>query len=116
MTHHKNLKVLAFVGEEAAQIVEYLTGKGFPKVSLEDMPSQIEHLAQAGQHRLITHEVSTPTLFELLREAFPGEITLVAVTQPQQAVTDELAKQAHYYVENDPAQIDELLETIDFAL
>ena len=116
MTHLNNLKVLVFIGTDSGQVIDYLTGRGFPKVSLENMPSQIEHLSDAGQHRLITNEVSNLSLYEILTNEFPGEVQLIAVAAQQNTHEDEFVKHADYFVENNLAAIDELLEKLDFAL
>ncbi|MFZ2125959.1 MAG: hypothetical protein WAV04_00400 [Candidatus Microsaccharimonas sp.] len=116
MPHQNNLKILVFIGEGSEHIIEYLTKKGFPKVSLENMPSQIEHLSEAGQHRIITNEVPDLSLYEMLQNQFPGEIQLVAVASENKMHEDEFIKHADYFVDNDPTKIDELLQKLDFTL
>lgn len=123
MTHHENLKILAFVGLTGAgksTAVEYFTDKGFPKVyfggvildamteaGLEHtqenekpfreefrekygkdavanrIVEQIRHLADAGQHRIIADGLYTWTEYKILKKAFPGELTVVAVVTPR---------------------------------
>lgn len=123
MTHHENLKILAFVGLTGAgksTAVEYFTEKGFPKVyfggvildamteaGLEHtqeneksfreelrqkhgkdvvanrIVEQIHHLADAGQHRIIADGIYTWTEYKILKKAFPGELTVVAVVAPR---------------------------------
>jgi len=123
MTHHENLKILAFVGLTGAgksTAVEYFTGRGFPKVyfggvildamtevGLEHtqeneklfreelrqkhgkdvvanrIVEQIHHLADAGQHRIIADGIYTWTEYKILKKAFPGELTVVAVVAPR---------------------------------
>ena len=123
MTHHENLKILAFVGltgSGKSTAVEYFTQKGFPKVYfggvvLEAMKKagvaitpenersfreelrakygkdvvvnriveQINELAAAGQHRIIADGLYTWTEYKVLKKAFPGELTLVAVVAPR---------------------------------
>jgi hypothetical protein len=113
MTRQPNLKVLAFVGSESEDVVTYLTGKGFPKVSEINMMSQIEHLSMAGQHRIVTSEITDGTSYTTLKQEFPGEVRLVTVG----SVTDqELVLRADYSVQNTPDKIEALLEEIDFKL
>ena len=123
MTHHENLKILAFVGLTGAgksTAVDYFTEKGFPKVyfggvildamteaGLEHtqenekpfreefrekygkdavanrIVDQIRHLADAGQHRIIADGLYTWTEYKILKKAFPGELTVVAVVAPR---------------------------------
>lgn len=123
MTHHENLKVLAFVGLAGAgksTAVEYFTEKGLPKVYfggviLDAMTEagiaitpenerkfreelrqkhgkdvvanriveQIRHLADAGQHRVIADGLYTWTEYKILKSAFPGELTVIAVVAPR---------------------------------
>lgn len=116
MTHQVNLKVLVFIGNNSEQVIHYLTEKGFPKVSIEDMPSQIEHLSQAGQHRLVTSEITNLSLYEILKNQFPGELQLIAVAAPNDTHEDEFVKHADHFVQSDPVHIDELLKKLDFTL
>lgn len=116
MAHQNNLKVLVFIGSNSEQAINYLTKKGFPKVTLENMPSQIEHLSQAGQHRLVTNGVTDLGLYEILKNQFPSEIQLIAIAARSDTHKDEFIKHADHFVENDPAQIDELLRKLDFTL
>lgn len=44
---------------------------------------QIEHLANAGQHRVIADGLYSWTEYKVLKEAFPGELELVAVVAPR---------------------------------
>jgi hypothetical protein len=110
--HHENLKIIAFVGNEASDVVAYLTEKRYPKISKIDMASQIEHLAGAGQHRIVTSELSDVDTYHALRHEFPGEIYLVNAGD----ANDELAQMAHHHISNDHAAINELLEKLDFTL
>jgi hypothetical protein len=110
--HHENLKIIAFVGNEASDVVAYLTEKRYPKISKIDMASQIEHLAGAGQHRIVTSELSDFDTYRALRHEFPGEMYLVTAG----VASEELARMAHHHVSNDHAAINELLEKLDFTL
>jgi len=123
MTHHPNLKILAFVGLPGAgksTAVDYLTDKGHPKVYFggivldamrhagleinehnekrfrEELREkegkdfivtriidQINHLADAGQHRIVADGLYTWTEYKLLKRAFPGELHVVAVVTPK---------------------------------
>jgi len=123
MTHHENLKIVAFVGlagSGKSTAVEYFTEKGYPKVyfggvilqAMQDagiertaaheekfreeirekegkdfvvnkIIDQIKHLAASGQHRIIADGLYTWTEFLLLKKAFPGELSLVAIVTPR---------------------------------
>ncbi len=123
MTHHENLKILAFVGltgSGKSTAVEYFTEKGYPKVyfggvildamteaGLEHtqenekpfreefrvkygkdavankIVEQIQHLADAGQHRIIADGIYSWTEYKVLQKAFPGELELVAIVAPR---------------------------------
>jgi len=80
---HTNLHIVAFVGLEGSgksTALSYLTEKGIPKVEQHDMASQIEHLAQAGQHVVATDELADLALFESIKHAFPGQLYVVGIT------------------------------------
>ena len=123
MTHHENLKILAFVGlpgSGKSTAVEHFTEKGYPKVyfggvvfeamekaGIEITPEnekafrvsfreehgkdvvanriieQIQHLAAAGQHRIIADGLYTWTEYKILKQAFPGELILVSIVAPR---------------------------------
>ena len=44
---------------------------------------QIKHLANAGQHRIIADGLYSWTEYKILKHAFPGEISVVAVLAPR---------------------------------
>lgn len=44
---------------------------------------QIHHLADAGQHRIVADGLYTWTEYKVLKKAFPGELTVVAVVAPK---------------------------------
>lgn len=82
MSHHENLKVLILTSRNpmvTAELLHFLTEKGYPKVDRHDMVSQIEHLANAGQHRLVTADVQSFDEYHDLRREFHGEVTLVGI-------------------------------------
>lgn len=123
MTHHENLKILAFVGLPGAgksTAVDHFADKGYPKVyfggvvfnamkeeGIEITPEnekafrtrfreehgkdvivnriveQIQHLADAGQHRIIADGLYTWTEYKVLKKAFPGELIVTAVVAPR---------------------------------
>jgi len=123
MTHHENLKILAFVGlagSGKSTAVDHFTQKGYPKVYfggviLDAMQEagieitaendkrfreelrekygkdvvvnriieQIRGLADSGQHRIIADGIYTWTEYKIMKSAFPGELTLVAVVAPR---------------------------------
>lgn len=87
MSHHENLRILAFIGDGAPDIIELLTHQGYPKVSNDDMISQIDHLATAGQHRIVTDQLQDFESYKAMRHAFPGELTLIAITDKTTADT-----------------------------
>jgi len=45
---------------------------------------QINHLADAGQHRIIADGLYTWTEYKVLKKAFPGELVVAAVVAPRQ--------------------------------
>ena len=45
--------------------------------------NQIKHLSASGQHRIIADGLYTWTEYQVLKKAFPGELTLVAVVSPR---------------------------------
>jgi dephospho-CoA kinase len=132
MTHHENLKIVAFVGlagSGKSTAVEYFTEKGYPKVyfggvvlkAMEDagiergaqneakfreeirekngkdfvankIVEQIEHLANAGQHRIIADGIYTWTEYQVLKQAFPGELEIVAIVSPRHLRYHRLAE------------------------
>jgi len=134
MTHHENLKIIAFVGlagSGKSTAVEYFTQKGYPKVYFggviyqamadagiertaaveqkfrEDIREkegkdfvankiieQIQHLANSGQHRIIADGLYTWTEFKVLKKAFPGELTLVAIVTPRSLRYHRLSQRA----------------------
>lgn len=154
MTHHENLKIVAFVGlagSGKSTAVEYFTEKGYPKVYfggviLQAMENagiertsaheekfreeirekegkdfvankiidQITHLENSGQHRILADGLYTWTEFLVLKKAFPGELTLVAIVTPrhlryhrlsERAIRPFTATEAH---ERDIAEIEHL--------
>lgn len=44
---------------------------------------QIQHLADAGQHRIIADGIYTWSEYKVLKKAFPGELELAAVVTPR---------------------------------
>jgi hypothetical protein len=112
MTRHENLRILAFVGSGATAVVEYLTEKSFPKVNVPDMSSQIEHLADAGQHRIVTDAILDVESFRNVAHEFPGELRLVSVDDGP----NELSSMAHHHITSDPEAINKLLDKLDFRL
>lgn len=47
------------------------------------MIEQIEHLAAAGQHRIVADGLYTWTEYKTLKKAFPGELIVVAIVAPK---------------------------------
>lgn len=110
MTHQKNLKVIVFVGEDAEEVVAYLTDMHFPKVSSEKIVEQIEDLVRAGQHRIVTSAISNAENYKNLAHEFPGELYLVIVGN----ASEELTHMAHHHISSDSRDINELLDDIEF--
>lgn len=54
--------------------------------------TQIEHLIDAGQHRIIADGLYTWTEYSVLKHAFPGEIQLVAIVAPRHVRYHRLAQ------------------------
>lgn len=108
MTHHENLKILAFTGspDETTQIIDLMTEKGYPKASGNDLVSQIEHLSDAGQHRIITDDADV----ESLKHAFPGKVTTISLSNDDHA-------DSHLDPTKDlPEQLEGLVNELDFRL
>lgn len=96
MSRHENLKIIAFVGLKGSgksTILAYLTEKGYPKVTREEIVSQIHHLADAGQHRVITDELTEFDLYRTMKHEFPAELTVVAITTEKQTRHHRLSKE-----------------------
>ena len=82
MTEHKNLKIIAFAGLPGSRIdaiMRRLAERGIPRVSRHDIVSQIRHLADAGQHRIITDELDSLDLYKTMKHEFPGELVVVGI-------------------------------------
>ena len=134
MTHHENLKIVAFVGlagSGKSTAVEYFTEQGYPKVyfggvilqAMADagiertaaseqrfreavreehgkdfvankIVEQIKHLSASGQHRIIADGLYTWTEFLVLKKAFPGELSLVAIVTPRHLRYHRLSERA----------------------
>lgn len=154
MTHHENLKILAFVGlagSGKSTAVEYFTGKGYPRVYFggvilnamseagiehteenekkfrEELREkhgkdvvvnliidQINHLADAGQHRVIADGLYTWTEYKVLKQAFPGELIVTAIVAPRHTRYHRLSERvvrpltATEAYERDQAEIENL--------
>jgi dephospho-CoA kinase len=132
MTHHENVKIVAFVGLPGvgkSSAVDYLTDKGYPKVyfggivldamtaaGLEHtqenekpfreelreregkdfvvnrIVTQINDLIGAGQHRIIADGLYSWTEYKILKQEFPGELTVVAIVAPKHLRHHRLSK------------------------
>jgi len=55
---------------------------------------QIQHLAAAGQHRIIADGLYSWTEYLVLKKAFPGELILVAIVSPRHIRYRRLAERA----------------------
>lgn len=49
----------------------------------KEMVKQIENLAAAGQRHIIADGLYTWTEYQVLKKAFPGELTLIAIVSPR---------------------------------
>ncbi|MEO6109464.1 MAG: hypothetical protein ABIP50_00425 [Candidatus Saccharimonadales bacterium] len=142
MTHHPTLKIIAFVGSDPATVqtvMDHYTEKGYPKVSHEDMATQITNLSEAGQHHIVTDEITDFEMYHQLRHTFPGELFLIAIlpsadiAQYKESASHEiqnwdeqkrtghtrLLELAQYYIESDGHEkmythIHELFEELNF--
>lgn len=52
---------------------------------------QIQHLIEAGQHRIIADGLYSWTEFKALKHAFPGELTVIAILAPKHVRHHRLA-------------------------
>lgn len=66
-------------------------GKDFVANKIVD---QIKHLAASGQHRIIADGLYTWTEFLVLKKAFPGELSLVAIVTPRHLRYRRLSERA----------------------
>lgn len=55
---------------------------------------QIKHLAESGQHRIIADGLYTWTEYQVLKKAFPGELSLVAIVSPRHLRYHRLSERA----------------------
>ncbi len=143
MTHHPNLKIIAFVSSDpsvAQTVIDHYTDKGYPKVSHDEIVTQINHLSEAGQHHIITNEIQDFEFYHQLRHTFPGELHLVALVpvseiehykedpshdiqnweEQKRSHHTNLLELAQYYIETDGheamfTQINELFEELGFV-
>ncbi len=129
MTHHENLKVLVFISNDQSlleDVLSYFTENGYPKVQADGIESQIEHLAQAGQHRIVSNEIDNFESFKLLESSFPGSVQLIGVTQKDGGMPNTSEHSSfmghadhHLGIKNDQPLADQLeafIETVDFSL
>jgi len=131
MSHHENVKILAFVGlagSGKSTAVDYLTAKGYPKVyfggviydamreaGIDITPEsqtkfreeirekegkdfvvtriidQINHLVAAGQDRILADGLYSWTEYKIMKRAFPGELSLMAIVAPKKLRHHRLA-------------------------
>lgn len=78
----EHVNVVAFVGlagSHVEDIVQELTQRGYPKVTNDDIMSQIHHLAAAGQHKIITDEINDLDLFKKMKHEFPGRLLVIGI-------------------------------------
>lgn len=79
------MKAAGLPHEEAAErsFREELREKEGKDFIVNRIIEQIHHLAEAGQHRIVADGLYTWTEYKLLKKAFPGELTVVAVVAPK---------------------------------
>lgn len=85
MAEKQNIDIIAFVGLSGSgktAASEYVAVRGIPRVVFESMSevvSQIQHLVQAGQHRIIVDGIDGWESYITLKHQFPGSVTTVAL-------------------------------------
>jgi dephospho-CoA kinase len=77
--------------EKFREAIREQEGKDFVVNKIVD---QIRHLADAGQHRIIADGLYTWTEFQVLKKAFPGELSLVAIVTPRHLRYHRLSERA----------------------
>lgn len=124
MGHYENLKIIILASDDIGTqhaAVSYFTDKGYPKVVSGDMTSQIQHLEQAGQHRIVVADLRDLTDYELLKNEFHESIQLIGITHTGTDSQTELIEAADHYVgasekESLAEQLDALVEKLEFTL
>ncbi len=78
---------------------------------------QINHLADAGQHRIVVDGPYTWTDYKILKKAFPGELIVIAITAPKHVRYHRLSKRVNHPLnEHEAAALDwEDIEDLDKA-
>jgi dephospho-CoA kinase len=113
MSERHHLHIVAFTGLEGSgksTALEYLTQKGFPKVNAHDMVAEIEHLAQAGQHVVVTDEIADLPLFESVKHAFPGQLIVVGITTNTRIRHERLVRDDYHPVSDHDARTEDWAE------
>lgn len=77
--------------ENEAFMREALRQKGGNDIIAKQIIMQIQHLINAGQHRIIADGLYSWTEFKALKHAFPGELTLIAILAPKHVRHHRLA-------------------------
>lgn len=68
---------------------------------------QINHLAEAGQHRVVVDGPYTWTDYKILKKAFPGELIVIAITAPKHIRYHRLSKRSYHPLnEHEAAALD----------
>lgn len=124
MAHYENLKILAITSDNAETqhtALAYFTDKGYPKVVSGDMISQIQHLEQAGQHRIIVSGLDGLVTYEQLKNEFHDTLELIGITHSGTQKQTDLIETADHYIgasekEPLPEQLDALVEKLEFTL
>ena len=66
---------------------------------------QMRHLIDAGQHAVILDGLYTWTEYKMLKHAFPGELTTVAIVTPKHLRYNRMSKREHRPLQ--PHEVDE---------
>jgi len=95
MEDAKILAVVGMSGSGKSAVVEYLTGKGIPKVedsASEGAIDEIRRLIDAGQRRIVLDGPRSWTEYKLLKKEFPGKVKVVATVSPRKLRHERVAK------------------------
>lgn len=83
---------LEITSENEKMFREKLREEHGKDVVVNRIVEQIQRLIDAGQHRIIADGLYTWTEYKILKKAFPGELTVVAVVAPRRTRYRRLAE------------------------
>ena len=105
MSHHENLKIIAFVGLPGSgktTAVANLARHGFPKIArTDDVINEIQHLLAAGQHKIAIDDLDSVEELLSIKRTFPGEITTICLIAPRHVRHHRLSKNLENQAELD---------------